>query len=593
MTTRIFLKIVFALIVLLALVLLGVDYYVTRIAEKNLRQGLQSELKEQAQLAVALLRDRPTELELELVKKIAEVSGARLTLIRPNGVVMLDSEFSPTTIENQSTYPEIARALAGEIGSSTRVSLGMEMEFLYVAVPNGKGALRLALPLLEVQIQRREIRARVLWLTLWVFVSAVLLVFLLARHLSFRLSQIISFAKGLARGAFQTPVPTVVGAELGEVGLALQTMANRLRSIFEQLQDERSRFSAAINGIGAGVLVVDLERRVVVRNPAMRRMFPHEDLAVGDRPFVESHPDIAQLFDRVFTQGVPDSLDFYVTQPVERTWKVSCSPVGGVAGRVRAVVVIFYDITELEETEKVRRDFVANVSHELRTPLASIQGYSETLLEGALDDPQHNRRFLEIIRQNAKRLAQLSSDLMTLSQIEARARDYDFTLVAINDLLSQAGDYIRTLANKQRVSVNIEALPASPQVECDSNSLHQVLMNLLENAVKYTPADGAITLGARLENDEVEFFVRDTGVGIPSAHIPRLFERFYRVDKARSRELGGTGLGLAIAKHLVLAHDGSVRVESEEGRGSSFYFRIPLQRSQKAVGIGRARGVVN
>ena len=585
MTKRIFLKLILALIGLLIVAALGVDYFVTRSAEANLRRGLENGLKEQARLAVAVLRGRPAESNPEVVDEIAEAAGARLTLIRADGVVVVDSEADPATMENHSTRPEFVEALAGGVGVSTRFSSTVGTEFLYVAIPSEDGALRLALPLSEIRAQTQEIRGRILRVTLVAFIPAVFLAFWLAQRLSARLSQIMSFSTDLARGDFRAPVPAFSGGELGELSLTLQTTAERLRSMFEQLQEERSRFAAAVNGIGAGVLVVDLERRAIVCNPAMRRMFPNENLAVGDRPFTASHRDIAGLFDRVFTQGTSDSVDLSVEEPPRRTWKVSCAPIGGAAGQVQAAVAVFYDITELEETERVRRDFVTNVSHELRTPLASIQGYAETLLDGAVDDPQHNRRFLEIIRQNAERLAQLSSDLMTLSQIEVRARDYDFALVAVNDLLTQASDSIRALTDKKRVSVRVEGLPVSTRVECDSDSLYQALMNLLENAAKYTPEGGAITLGAQREDDEIEFYVRDTGVGIPSDHIPRLFERFYRVDKARSRELGGTGLGLAIVKHLVLAHDGSVRVESEMGKGSTFYFRIPLQRSQRAVGI--------
>ena len=493
-------------------------------------------------------------------------------------------------MENHSARPEFVEALAGGVGVSTRLSSTVGAEFLYVAIPSEDGALRLALPLSEIRTQTREIRGRILRVTLAAFIPAVFLAFWLAQRLSARLSQIMSFSRGLARGDFQTPVPAFSGGELGELSLTLQTTADRLRSMFEQLQEERSRFAAAVNGIGAGVLVIDRERRAIVCNPAMRRMFPNENLTVGNRPFTASHRDIARLFDGVFMQGTSDSVDLSVSEPPKRTWKVSCAPIGGAAGQAQAAVAVFYDITELEETERVRRDFVTNVSHELRTPLASIQGYAETLLDGAVDDPEHNRRFLQIIRQNAERLAQLSSDLMALSQIEIRARDYDFAPVAVNDLLTQASDSIRTLTDKKGVAVRVEGLPVSTEVECDSDSLHQVLMNLLENAANYTPQGGAITLGARREDDEVEFYVRDSGVGVASQHIPRLFERFYRVDKARSRELGGTGLGLAIVKHLVLAHDGSVRVESEIGKGSTFYVRIPLRRSQRAVEMDVASG---
>ena len=569
---------------------LGVDYFVTRMAETNLRRGLEDRLKEQARLAVAVLRGRPVESSPEVVGEIAEAAGARLTLIRSDGAVVADSEADPATMENHATRPEFAAALAGGVGISARFSSTVGTEFLYVAVSSEDGALRLALPLSEIRAQTQEIRGRILRLTLVAFIPAVFLAFWLAQRLSARLSQIMSFSRDLARGDFQAPVPAFSGGELGELSLTLQTTADRLRSLFEQLQEERSRFAAAVNGIGAGVLVMDRERRAIVCNPAMRRMFPNENLGVGDRPFTASHRDIARLFDGVFMQGTSDSVDLSVSEPPKRTWKVSCAPIGGAAGEVQAAVAVFYDITELEETERLRRDFVTNVSHELRTPLASIQGYTETLLDGAVDDPEHNRRFLQIIRQNAERLAQLSSDLMALSQIEIRARDYDFAPVAVNDLLTQASDSIRTLTDKKGVAVGVEGLAVSAEIECDSDSLYQVLMNLLENAANYTPQGGAITLGARREDDEVEFYVRDTGVGIASQHIPRLFERFYRVDKARSRELGGTGLGLAIVKHLVLAHEGSVRVESEVGRGSTFYVRIPLQRSRRAVAMDVVSG---
>ena len=585
MTKRIFLKLILTLIGLFVVAAFGVDYFVTRMSEANLRQGLEDELKEQAQLAVAVLRGRPAQSSPEVVDEIARAAGARLTLIRSDGVVVADSEADPATMENHAARPEFAEALAGGAGVSTRVSSTVGTEFLYVAISSEEGALRLALPLSEIRARTREIRGSILRLTLVAFIPAVFLAFWLAQRLSARLAQIMSFSQNLARGDFQTPVPAFSGGELGELHLTLQTTADRLRSLFEQVREERSRFAAAVNGIGAGVLVMDRERRVIVCNPAMSRMFPNESLAVGDCPFIASHQDIARLFDKVFTQGTSDSLDLSVPEPPQRTWKVSCAPIGGACGQVQAAVAVFYDITELEETERLRRDFVTNVSHELRTPLASIQGYAETLLDGALDDPEHNRRFLRIIRQNAERLAQLSSDLMTLSQIEVRARDYDFAPVAVDDLLAQASDSIRALTDKKGIAVHVEGLPVSTDVECDSDSLHQVLMNLLENAAKYTPEGGAITLGARREDSEVEFYVRDTGVGIPSPHVPRLFERFYRVDKARSRELGGTGLGLAIVKHLVLAHDGSVRVESEVGRGSTFYVRIPLRRSRRAMAI--------
>jgi len=232
---------------------------------------------------------------------------------------------------------------------------------------------------------------------------------------------------------------------------------------------------------------------------------------------------------------------------------------------------------ELQKLERFRKDFVINVSHELRTPLASIQGYTETLLDGALYDPENNVRFLSIIRQNAERLGRLIADLMTISRLELKTQKFQFASYRANALLSEAVDSMLPVAAKKNVSLRLEAADASAEVFCDSEAVQQILINLLDNAVKYTPEGGSITVGARASGpDFVEIYVRDTGIGIPAEDLPRLFERFYRVDKARSRELGGTGLGLSIVKHLVRAQGGAVRVESAVNQGSEFSFTLPV-----------------
>ncbi|HKE26951.1 MAG TPA: ATP-binding protein, partial [Bryobacteraceae bacterium] len=234
---------------------------------------------------------------------------------------------------------------------------------------------------------------------------------------------------------------------------------------------------------------------------------------------------------------------------------------------------------ELEKLERIRKDFVINVSHELRTPLASIQGYTETLLEGALADPEHNVRFLSIIRQNVQRLTRLTEDLLTLSRIEQKRLVLNFEPHSLNRLLLDAVDLVKPIAAKSSVTLDLEPIAGDIEVWCDREAVDQILSNLLENAVKYTPGGGSVGVGAAREGHLVEVFVRDTGIGIPAEDLPRLFERFYRVDKARSRELGGTGLGLSIVKHLVAAHNGSVRVESVPQKGSTFYFTLPADES--------------
>jgi two-component system phosphate regulon sensor histidine kinase PhoR len=232
---------------------------------------------------------------------------------------------------------------------------------------------------------------------------------------------------------------------------------------------------------------------------------------------------------------------------------------------------------ELEKLERVRKDFVINVSHELRTPLASIQGYTETLLDGAIHDPEHNVRFLSIIKQNAERLGRLTADLMTLSRLELKTTKFQFASYYIRDLLAQCCDSMQPIAEKKNIQIVLETAPEKAEVFCDSEAAHQVVSNLLDNAIKYTPENGRITLGCKLAPAEmIQIYVSDSGLGIPAHDLPRLFERFYRVDKARSRQMGGTGLGLAIVKHLVRAMGGDVGVESEAGKGSTFWFTLPM-----------------
>jgi two-component system phosphate regulon sensor histidine kinase PhoR len=246
----------------------------------------------------------------------------------------------------------------------------------------------------------------------------------------------------------------------------------------------------------------------------------------------------------------------------------------------KAVEQLRREHAELEKLERVRKDFVINVSHELRTPLASIQGYTETLMDGALEDRANNMRFLGIIRHNAERLARLTADLMTLSRIELKSQDFQMAAYPLDDLVGNALDTVRPIAERKHIQLIGPGGADALIVRADSEAVHQILSNLLDNAMKYTPAGGRIEVSARVRSGRAEIAVSDTGLGIPAEELPRLFERFYRVDKARSRELGGTGLGLAIVKHLVLAHGGEVRVESEPGKGSAFYFTLPIEVSR-------------
>jgi len=472
MTLRIFAKLTGAVLVLLVIAMITVDILASRVAERNYVAELTRELADEARLLALVEQGDVSRMSEERVRTLAQAARARITVVAPDGRVLADSEASPERMENHRNRPEIARALAGSRGASIRLSATVRVKFLYVAVPVAGNALRLAVPLSEVDQQVNAIRKQMLAAAALAFLPAVALGTVFARRISGKLGAIIDYAGELAKGNFRDRLPRADGGELGLLGRKLGETGEKLQGMFEELERKHA---------------------------------------------------------------------------------------------------------ELERLERIRKDFVINVTHELRTPLAAIQGYTETLLDGALEDPEHNVRFLAIIRQNAERLARLTADLITLSEVELNMRAFRFGRHHVGALLTEAVDSIRPMAARKRIAVALE--PARAEVCCDAEAVYQVLANLLDNAVKYTPEGGAIAVSARpLESGQVEVSVRDTGIGIPAEDLPRLFERFYRVDKARSRELGGTGLGLAIVKHLVHAQGGEVRVRSEPGGGSAFSFTLPAAR---------------
>lgn len=576
MTKRIFGKLILSIVLLLAIWGLGAEYLVSHITERNLQQDQVASLSEKTRLVRSFLEQVDEAEYPAVVDRLAVDANARITAITADGSVLADSEANPATMENHAGRPEFQEALAGREGVATRRSSTIGVEFLYVAIPMRQHAVRLALPLATIAARGGEIRSQVLWMMLLALVPSVLIAAWMSRSISSTLSEIIAYSHRLADGEFNAAMPEPRGGELGELATQLRSAGKRLRGMFEQLQDERSRFAAAVNGIGEGILVADRRLTLVLSNPAVEQMFPEADFTKGEPVERWLPPEIPAIFREVLESGEMLAVDVQIATPHQRSWKVSCTPILSKKGKVQAVAAVFYDITELERVDRVRKDFVINVSHELRTPLAAIQGYAETLLDGAIDDPSINRRFVKIVWQNAERLAQLTADLMTLSQVEVNTREFHFSPHSVEEILQEAGDSISMILEKKSITLQIDWVDSNLTVECDSGAIHQVLTNLLDNAAKYTPEHGTITLRAQPTGEGVEFSVVDTGAGIAAEHIPRLFERFYRVDKARSRALGGTGLGLAIVKHLVLAHRGTVEVSSVVGEGTTFSFRLPL-----------------
>ena len=579
MTARILFKLALLTILPLALTATAVLFLVTRVTVANLESGLEQSLFEKAQLVETSLQDKQIPDYQRIALDLAERSSARVTVIDATGMVLADSEATPASMENHADRPEFAEALRGTTAVSRRFSSTVGADFLYVAVPMaGGGAVRLALPLEEVNALAKDSRNRTTTVVLLIVAPLILATAWSARRISRQLSDIISLSNSIAQGNFEVGHSARKRGDLTELNdlrASLETTAGKLRESFNQVQEERSRFAAAVNGIGEGILVVDRQGRVVLYNPAIQQMFPHENLQINASIADWKNGRIREIFDYAIENEKSYSTDLPGLEPSQRSWRVSCAPIMSRKGNIKAVAAVFHDITELERVDRMRRDFVINVSHELRTPLASIAGYAETLMDGAIHDKENNQRFVKILWQNAQRLAQLTSDLMTLSQIEVKAREFEYRSQSPAQLLRAVTDGMRPVFDRKSLKLTIRPLPEDTVVECDAGAVQQIMGNLLDNAAKYTPEGGEVTVGMQESPRGLDVFVRDTGIGIAEEHIPRLFERFYRVDKARSRELGGTGLGLAIVKHLVQAHYGEVWVESEVGKGSTFWFSLP------------------
>jgi two-component system, OmpR family, phosphate regulon sensor histidine kinase PhoR len=565
---RIFLRLLAAFLVIIAATAVTVDFSIRHAWETSLRQQIELDLTQKTLMfANRVNTDRKDNLP-DLVSQESHAAGARATVIDLTGRVLADSEVSPASLDNQNLLPEFAAALKGEVGVNTRRSPILGIAFVYVAAPVSGGAVRLAYSLSDIESATSHGRIAMLLGIALAFIVAVILAAVAARLTTRRLQNIIDFAGRITAGDLTTRIADTRGDDFGKVAAALDTAARQTELNFATLQNSQRQLETLLNSMEDAVIAVDPEQRVQWANQSMDRLVPQRTRL--NAPVVETvrDPDFLHA-----VRGAIESRTVLTARATSilpaRTFEVTAAPMPG-----GGAVAVLRDLTETERVEKTRRDFIANVSHELRTPLTSIQGYTETLLDSASGN-EAEREFLEIIRKNATRMARLTEDLLTLARVESGEQRFDIQPVAPGELLQEAIQSFREIARAQRIELQIEDTSTS-DVNADRDAVHQIFSNLIDNALKYAAAGGRIILGARPAESGVEFYVQDFGPGIPSEHLPRLFERFYRVDKARSRESGGTGLGLAIAKHIMLAHDGSIRAESELNHGSTFLFTLPV-----------------
>lgn len=581
MSNRIFFKLLLVFGLGIAAATLTLDFSIRRAWESSLRQEIGRGLRQKTQMfANRVNTDRQHPLQ-EIVSQEGQAAGARATVIDERGKVLADSEVDPASLQDHAAEPEFVAALRGEVGVDTRRSGTLGVPFVYAAAPVAGGAARLAYPLSDVEAAVAHIRRALLLGSLLAFAIAMIVSAVAARYTARRLERIVRFAESVAAGNLDTRIAETSGDEIGQVAASLDGTTRQLQESFQALQASRRQLETLLNSMQDAVIAVGADQRVQWANQAMERLVPQ-----GTRL---QAPVVETVRDPDFLRAVREASELHkvsTTRAVSispgRTFDITAAPLPG-----GGAVAVLRDLTETERVEKTRRDFIANVSHELRTPLTSIQGYTETLLDSA-SESNHARDFLEIIRKNATRMSRLTEDLLTLARVESGEQRFDIQVVTPEELLHEALQSFGAVATAHNVKLSVEN-NASRLINADAEAIHQVFANLVENAVKYAASGGRVVLGARPSPTGVEFYVRDFGPGIPSEHLPRLFERFYRVDKARSRESGGTGLGLAIAKHIVLAHGGTIRAESELNHGSTFFFTLPGAPIESAEGARSSR----
>jgi two-component system phosphate regulon sensor histidine kinase PhoR len=582
----IFLKLMAAFLLVILAAAVTFDLMLGGAWQASLRSEIERDLIQKTELLAHRVESDRSHSLADIAAQEGQAAGARVTIIDPKGQVLADSEANPGGMENHSARPEFVAALSGKMGRDERRSATVGVPFLYVAAPISGGAVRLAYPLSDVEAVSAQVRRRLAQASALAFLFALVVAAIAANWTARRLERIVGVAARIADGDLQARIHEASQDEIGRVAAAIDGTARRVEESFAAVLSSQRQLETLLNSMQDAVIAVGADGSVQWANQSMDRLVPQ-----GTRlhqPVVETirDPDfLGTVNEAISTHEVKTARATSIVPG--RAFDVTAAPLPG-----GGAVAVLRDLTETERVEKTRRDFIANVSHELRTPLTSIQGYAETLLDGTPENTAPTREFLEIIRKNSSRMSRLTEDLLTLARVESGETRFDSEPVPPAEILHDAEESFREIARTHGIDLQIQDSPAHhlqsanfpgpnplpenlPAVLADREAIHQVFSNLIDNALKYGASGGRIVLGARAVPHAVEFFVQDFGAGIASEHLPRLFERFYRVDKARSRESGGTGLGLAIAKHIMLAHGGTIRAESDLAHGSTFLFTLP------------------
>lgn len=584
--TRFRMKLTLTILGLISLVLLLMGLYFAKVLENSYLQTLHELLYRESRLIAQVVRfpevfSHQGTLQ-EQVEMIAPSTEVRVTVMNSEGEVLYDNYSTPQRMENHMDRPEFQTALQGKTGISRRYSETVGEEMMYVAVPVMQGtetigAVRSAMSMRDIADTIHNMWYSLLTGLLITLVISSIIVSRISISITRPIEEITRVARNITQRQFESRVRIKATDEIGQLAGAINFMASSLEQQMYEISENQQRLSGVLNNMTSGVIFISEHRRIMLVNPAVEKLLgsPANDL-VG-KLHIEAGKSfgLSQYIDRCLDKGEKFRQEVQIYYPQERILDVNFAPYINFKGEAKGVVVVLHDITEIRRLEKMRSDFVANVSHELRTPITSIKGFTETLLDGAMQDEETCRTFLQIISDESERLYRMIRDILDLSKIEQKRIPLHLENVHIQELISSAAALVHEQAQRKNLTIHLPAAQPEIWMTTDKDCLQQILLNLLANAIAYTPEYGQIKIEAEVEQNHLKLKVSDTGIGIPEKDIPRIFERFYRVDKARSRDSGGTGLGLAIVKHLVENLHGQIHVDSVEGAGTTFTITLP------------------
>jgi two-component system, OmpR family, phosphate regulon sensor histidine kinase PhoR len=596
-----FRRILLAYLVITPLLLGILELYLSGTVKDNYISNLKDSLIIQTHLIADQIPASDNQKLDQFCREYKEKTGARVTVVDSSGKVLGDSDEPSARMENHLDRPEIRDADLGDIGSSIRYSKTIQKNLFYLAIAVDSGAdrkfLRLSLPLEDIEKAVNRIRLRVVIATLAVSFLAVLLGLIQARRITRSVEEIAAFSKEAAAGHLKKRLFLKEKGELGELGKNITEMANELHEKLKLSEEGKQKIEAILRNMSDGLILSDTKGTILLSNEAVSRLF-NVVSSIEGKTIMEilRRAELMDMIEHVVMSRERISREIEVTHPKDLHLMVTAAPfyTHRKEDELSGIVLTFHDITRLKRLEEIRKDFVANVSHEIKTPITAIKGFTETLLEGAIDDRENAHKFLVTIKNNSERLNALVSDLLTLSRIELGDIVIEQDTVNLDDIIDTVFTILSEKAQEKGIYLKKNIAPDIREFKADRDRLIQILLNLVDNGIKFTE-QGGITIQVKSENLKIKsadheaipptiglqsftfivISVEDTGTGIPKKHLSRLGERFYRIDRARSRELGGTGLGLAIVKHLVKAHGWDMEIESTEGQGTTVRILCP------------------